>query len=504
MSHSSFARTSGILLHPSSLPGPYGIGDIGPVAHQWVRWLASAGQTWWQILPLNPTGGDGSPYQSFSAFAGNLALLSPELLHRDGLIRRRPDAEPEDGRPINHVAVLERKLALVREAFEQYRAGQTPTGIQSGFAAYCRQEADWLDGYARFMAFRTAVGNKPLADWPVALRTNLPAAVSALENGLGAAVVLHKYGQYLFDRQWTELRTVCQESGVKLIGDAPIFVSADSADVWTHSGQFLLDTAGRPTAVAGVPPDYFSPTGQLWGNPLYNWEAMAKDGFRWWAARIRRLLSQVDVVRLDHFRGFAAAWHVPVGDKDAIGGQWVPGPGRKLFDALRKELGELPIIAEDLGLITPDVDELRLACGFPGMRVIQFMVGEPSNPYWPHNYDTQTVAYTGTHDNDTSAGWYGKLDDGARWKLGEYLGKRMDDPAWELIRLAWLSVATVAIAPLQDVLGLGSEARMNVPGVATGNWGWRVRLEQFKGSESERLRELTRIANRLPPPKGHG
>ena len=490
------ARSSGILLHPTSLPGPFGVGDLGPTAHQWVRWLASAGQSWWQILPLNPTGGGGSPYQCYSAFAGNVALLSPELLHRDGLADLPPDAVARDG--IDHAAVLKLKNGLVRQAWDRFRGGKGPVGLRSEFDVYCQKEAGWLDGYALFAAVRAALGDAPLGDWSADLLARKPVALAAVEQELTGEVMLHRFGQFLFDRQWAELQATCREHGVKLIGDAPIFVSADSADVWAHPDQFLLDAHGRPTAVAGVPPDYFSPTGQHWGNPLYDWDAMAKDGYRWWAARLKRLFQQVDVVRLDHFRGFAAAWHIPADETDATGGKWVPGPGAKLFDALRKQLGDLPIIAEDLGLITPDVDTLRLGCGFPGMRVLQFMIAEPTNQYWPHNYDPQTVAYTGTHDNDTTNGWYAKLDDGARWTLGQYLGKQVDDAAGELLRLAWLSVAELAVAPLQDVLGLGGEARMNVPGVAEGNWGWRFRTDQFKGGEADRLKELTRLANRLP------
>ncbi len=490
-------RSSGILLHPTSLPGPFGVGDLGPTAHQWVRWLASAGQSWWQILPLNPTGGGGSPYQCYSAFAGNVALLSPELLHRDGLADLPGDSVAEDGRTIDHAAVLKRKGGLVRQAWDRCRGGNGPGGLRAEFDVYCQKEAGWLDGYALFAAVRAALGDAPLGNWSADLLARQPVAVAAMQTELGGELMMHRFGQFLFDRQWAELQATCREHGVRLIGDAPIFVSADSADVWTHPDQFRLDADFRPTVVAGVPPDYFSPTGQHWGNPLYDWEAMAADGYRWWAARLKRLFQQVDVVRLDHFRGFAAAWHIPAGETDATGGKWVPGPGAELFDALRKQLGELPIIAEDLGLITPDVDALRLGCGFPGMRVLQFMIAEPTNQYWPHNYDSRTVAYTGTHDNDTTNGWYARLDDGARWTLGQYLGKHVDDAAGELLRLAWLSVAELAVAPLQDVLGLGGEARMNVPGVAEGNWGWRFRTDEFTGGEADRLRELTRMANRL-------
>ncbi|MGL6096379.1 MAG: 4-alpha-glucanotransferase, partial [Fimbriiglobus sp.] len=311
-------------------------------------------------------------------------------------------------------------------------------------------------------------------------------------------VGMHRFGQFLFDRQWSHLRKYAADRKVKLLGDAPIFVSGDSADVWANRDQFLYAADGTPKAVAGVPPDYFSPTGQLWGNPLYDWDRMAATGYSWWAARLRRQLTQVDLIRLDHFRGFAAAWHVPPKDPTAMHGTWMPGPGRKLFDAVKAALGSLPLVAEDLGVITPDVDALRLGLGLPGMAVLQFALSGPENAYWPHNFAANTVAYTGTHDNDTTAGWYASLSDVQKWVLGEYLGKTTDSPAWDLIRLAWASVAVLAITPLQDLLELGAAARMNVPGVADGNWAWRVRSDQFPHWLADRLGGLTRVYNRVP------
>jgi 4-alpha-glucanotransferase len=494
-----FPRSSGVLLHPTSLPGPFGIGDLGPEAHRWVKTLAAARQTWWQILPLGPVGAGNSPYQSFSAFAGNVALLSPELLVRDGLL----PASFLHGRwfPWDHVdydQVTPFKQAVVREAWDQFRGGQGPAGLRDEFDAYRQREAGWLDDYALFTAIRDALSGASLPKWPADVRRRAPAALVALEKELAAEVMMHRFGQFLFDRQLAELKRVAADHKVKLIGDAPIFVSGDSSDVWAHPDLFLLDKEGEPRVVAGVPPDYFSPTGQHWGNPLYDWDRMAGTGYRWWVDRVRRNLDQVDVLRLDHFRGFAAAWHIPAGEKDATRGKWMPGPGKKLFDRLAADLGKLPIIAEDLGLITDDVHELREATGLPGMRVLQFALGGPDSPHWPHNFDRRTVCYTGTHDNDTTNGWYAKLDDGQRWTLGEYLGRPAHSPAWELIRFAWSSVALLAVAPLQDVLELGSEARMNVPGVATGNWRWRFRPDQLRPETIDRLAGLTGLYNRVP------
>lgn len=492
-------RSSGVLLHPTSLPGPFGVGDLGLTAQEWVRTLAAFGQTWWQVLPLTPTGAGGSPYQSVSAFAGNVALLSPELLDRDGLLPAGfADGQTFPADQVDFPRVLDFKAKLLRAAWDRFQGGKGPAGLRAEFEAYCDKEAGWLTDYALFQAIRDALGGAGLADWPADVLARKPAAVAALETKLDVEIRIHRFGQFLFDRQWAELRWVCAKSKVKLIGDAPIFVSADSADVWANPDQFLLDKRFKPTVVAGVPPDYFSPTGQHWGNPLYDWDRMAATGYSWWTARLTRLFQQCVVVRLDHFRGFAAAWHIPAGDKDATRGTWGPGPGAKLFDALTAKLGELPLIAEDLGLITPDVHAIRERFGYPGMRVLQFMLGGPDNPYWPHFYDRNTVAYTGTHDNDASAGWYAKLTDEDKRTVARYLGREVGSPAADLIRLAWASVADLAITPLQDVLELGTEARMNVPGVADGNWGWRFTPDQIKPGQFERLADLTSIYHRKP------
>jgi len=493
----AFPRSSGVLLHPTSLPGQFGIGDLGPNAQRWIQFLAAARQSWWQILPLGPTGAGNSPYQSFSAFAGNIALLSPEWLVRDGLLPASVLGASYPTEKVDFEAVLPFKTGLLRQAWASLRGSKGRPGIRAEFDAYCKQEANWLDDYATFMAVRASLGDRPLTEWPADLHNRVPVAIAAVQKELADEIAMHRLGQFLFDRQWAELKRFAHDHHVGIIGDAPIFVAGDSADVWTNPDQFLLDSAGLPTAVAGVPPDYFSPTGQHWGNPLYDWKRMAETGYEWWTARVKRMLTQTDLVRFDHFRGFAAAWHIPAGEKVATNGKWVTGSGRALFDKLFEAIGPLPLIAEDLGLITEDVHALREGIGLPGMRVLQFALAGPESPHWPHNFEPNTAVYTGTHDNDTTNGWYAKLNDHDRWTLGEYLGRAAHSPAWELIRFAWQSVAVLAIAPLQDLLELGTEARMNVPGVAEGNWGWRVRPENFTHSVAERLAGLTQMFNRV-------
>ena len=489
-------RSAGVLLHPSSLPGPFGIGDLGPAAYRWVETLAAAKQTWWQILPLGPTGAGDSPYQSFSAFAGNINLLSPELLEREGLVSSAEWAGKSF--PEGHVAYEEVeafKAGLLQAVWDGFKSGRAGH-LRDPFAEFRHREAGWLDGFARFMAIRDALGGAGLAKWPVELCRRDPAALASMEIDLADQVMRQKFGQFLFDRQWSALKAFAHDKRVRVIGDIPIFVAPDSADVWTNPKQFLVDQTCTPREVAGVPPDYFSADGQHWGNPLYDWPAMAADGYAWWVARVRQCLKQVDLVRLDHFRGFRQAWHIPAGETTARNGKWVDGPGKPLFDRLREAVGGLPFIAEDLGLITPDVHELRESLGLPGMRVIQFGLDGPKNPYLPHNYERNTVAYTGTHDNDTTNGWYATLNDRDRKFLADLVGHPFGDPAWELIRMASASVARLAVAPLQDVLSLGGEARMNVPGRPTGNWQWRARPEDFKPGLVERLGELTERYNR--------
>ncbi|VTT98380.1 4-alpha-glucanotransferase : 4-alpha-glucanotransferase OS=Chloroflexus aurantiacus (strain ATCC 29364 / DSM 637 / Y-400-fl) GN=Chy400_4186 PE=3 SV=1: Glyco_hydro_77 [Gemmataceae bacterium] len=498
MSTPTVPRTSGILLHPTSLPGPFGVGDLGPVAYRWVETLAAMKQSWWQILPLGPTGAGDSPYQSFSAFAGAIKLLSPEVLRDEGLVepsfwagKHFPDHEVDFG------LVNPFKTALLHEAWANFKAGKG-AHLKAAFAEYATAEAAWLNDFALYTAIRDALGGLSLPDWPKELLHRKPAALAAAAKENADAVQMHKFGQFLFDRQWSQLRAFAAERGIKIIGDAPIFVAGDSADVWANAGEFLLDAELNPTVVAGVPPDYFAADGQHWGNPLYDWDRMEKSEYAWWTARIVRQLKQVDLIRLDHFRGFAQAWHIPAAEKTARKGKWVDGPGMKLFTKLRSVLKGLPLIAEDLGLITPDVVALRDDLGLPGMRVLQFALNGPHDLHWPHNYVPNSACYTGTHDNETVNGWFGSLNEDNKRYLGLTLGHYIGDPAWELIRLAWASVSALAVAPLQDVLSLGNDARMNKPGVAEGNWRWRFRVDQFRPDVIDRLRDLTALYNRIP------
>lgn len=490
-------RTSGILLHPTSLPGPFGVGDLGPVAYRWIDTLAAMKQSWWQILPLGPTGFADSPYQSFSAFAGNINLLSPEALEREGLISHSSWAGrwfPDDH--FDSDAVVPFKAALLRAAWENFHAGNVPK-LRPLFEEYCHREQAWLDDYALFTAIRAELKEAPLSKWPAELVRREKQPLATWRAKLRDPIEMVQFGQFLFDRQWTALKAYAAGKRIQIIGDIPIFVSGDSADVWANRHLFLVDELCNPTVVAGVPPDYFSADGQHWGNPIYDWKAMHADGYAWWASRVRHTLKQVDLIRLDHFRGFAQAWHIPAGEKTARNGKWVDGPGRELFDAMKTKLGALPFIAEDLGVITPDVEELRESLALPGMRVLQFAMDTPKNPYLPCNYEPETVAYTGTHDNDTTVGWWRALNSRDQSVIGEYIGHWVHEPAWEMMRLAWGSVAKLAIAPLQDALGIGSEGRMNVPGKAAGNWRWRFRWEYFPYGVVERIADLTERFNRL-------
>ncbi|MFL5341614.1 MAG: 4-alpha-glucanotransferase [Gemmataceae bacterium] len=490
------SRAAGVLLHPTSLPGPFGIGDLGPAAYAWVDALARARQMWWQILPLGPTGPGDSPYQCYSAFAGNPNLVSPELLIRDGLLRPDDLHSPKfPPGPVDYGAAIPYKAALLDRAWENFRGGAAPA-LKAVFEDFNQRNADWLYDYAFFMALKDDQGGATWQDWPAPLRSRQPEALAMARARLGDLIGRRQFRQFLFFRQWDALHHHATSRGVKIMGDAPIFVSGDSADVWANPHLFLLDLDRKQRVDAGVPPDYFSPTGQLWGNPIYDWAEAKKSGYAWWIARLRSTLAQVEVVRLDHFRGFAAAWHIPHGAKTAIGGQWVPGPGADLFHKLRQHLGGLPLIAEDLGLITPDVEALRDEFRLPGMCVLQFAFSDPHNRYLPHNYTVNSVAYTGTHDNDTTRGWFARLGESERDFVRRYLGRDGSDIAWDFIRLAWSSTADLAIAPLQDVLNLGGEARMNTPGQREGNWRWRLPDGVLTDGVWARLAELTELYSR--------
>jgi 4-alpha-glucanotransferase len=486
-------------MHPVSLPGPFGIGDLGPEAHAWIDRLANTKQTWWQILPLGPTGFGDSPYSSFSAFAGNPLLISPERLVEDGLLPRS-DIEGIQLPPerVDYGVVPELKGRWLARAWDRFKNG-TYHALRQEFDAFRAAQASWLDDFALFMAIKQLCGGADWQHWPEDLRLREPAALESARRNLADVVGYQQFCQLLFYRQWQAVRRHAAEKGVRLIGDVPIFVAADSVDVWANSRLFLLDEKSRPRVIAGVPPDYFNQTGQKWGNPHYDWAAHKQTGYAWWLARVRAALAQVDLVRLDHFLGFVSAYHIPAGNTTAEVGEWVPGPGADLFEALRSALGGLPFIAEDLGIVTPEVDALRDSFGLPGMRILQFAFGGATeNRFLPHNYERNTVVYTGTHDNDTTWGWYNSINETERDLLRRYLGRDCKDVTWDLIRLAWMSVADLAMTTLQDVLNLGSEARMNFPGKESGNWGWRFRWDMKTEGASARLAELTTLYAREP------
>jgi 4-alpha-glucanotransferase len=490
-------RSAGILLHPTSLPGPYGIGDLGPASFLWIDTLDRARQRWWQVLPLGPTGYGDSPYQSFSTFAGNTYLLSPELLLKDGLLEKADLADlsfPQDH--VDYGAIFDFKVKLLSKAWARFQTNKAPT-LKGPFDEFVTKQAAWLDDYALYMALKGANEGASWQSWPNDLLLRKPAALDKAKRELAGPVGMYKFGQYLFFRQWKAVKQYANSKNIRLIGDVPIFVSSDSADVWANPELFYLDAKRQPKVVAGVPPDYFSSTGQLWGNPLYDWAAAKRTDYAWWVARLRSCLEQVDVVRIDHFRGFESYWEVPAGNPTAEHGKWVKGPGADLFTQLKKSFGTLPLIAEDLGIITAEVDALRTAFNLPGMRILQFAFsGDPKDRYLPHNYDRNTVVYTGTHDNDTTQGWYATTSDKERDFVRRYLARDGGDVSWDFIRAAWSSVADYAIAPLQDILNLGTEARMNMPGRAVGNWGWRFRSDAINDGILGRLAEMTGIYGR--------
>ena len=493
-------RASGLLLHITSLPSPYGVGDVGPPALAWIDRLADAGQRWWQLLPLGPTGYGNSPYQSLSSFAGNRLLISPDWLVEDGLLNRSecqfrsfPPGE------VDYTAVIPFKREVVQKAWASFQAGARPD-LRPAYEQFQREQAYWLEDYALFRALKIKFHEAHHLEWPADLALRQPAAIDRARREMAHDIGHQCFTQFLWFRQSERLKAYAHRNGVRLIGDVPFFVSPDSSDVWANPELFLLDEHHQPRFVAGVPPDYFSAHGQLWGNPPYDWEVLRQTGYRWYISRLRSLLTHVDVIRLDHFRGFAAAWYVPAGAPTAETGEWVPGPGAEFFQAVKAELGALPFIAEDLGMITPDVYALRDRFHLPGMRVLQFAFdGRADNPYLPHNYVPNTVVYTATHDNTPTRSWFEELPDDQRQNLWAYLQRvsgGSDEVAPALMELAWSSMAALAIAPVQDLLNLGSEARMNVPGRAEGNWGWRLSPDMLSGVAFERLRNLTKGANR--------
>ena len=499
------ARASGLLLHPTSLPGPGGIGELGAAAYRFADFLAHARQTLWQILPLGPIGHGYSPYAATSAFAGNPLLIALEPLVERGLLepdQTAPTPEAPLGR-VDYEAAWRRKQRALTAAWQRFNR-QASGEDRQRFESF-RQAHAWLDDFALFAALKDGHGGLPWYEWEPELIQRRPAALAARRRELGDAIGLHAFSQFIFFEQWLGLKAYANQRGIRLIGDIPIFVAHDSVDVWANQGIFFLESDGQPSVVAGVPPDAFSATGQRWGNPLYNWDRLAEVGYDWWIERFRGTLELVDTVRLDHFRGFEAYWEVPGEAETAVDGRWVPGPGEPLFQAVEAALGRVPMIVEDLGLITPAVERLRERLGYPGMKVLQFAFGDDAagpvlgrNPYLPHNYTRDCVVYTGTHDNDTTIGWYASLDESVRHSVRRYLGVDGSDIAWDLIRRALGSVADLAIVPLQDVLSLGNEARMNLPGSQLGNWSWRYRDDQLRDEAGARLAELTAVYARLP------
>jgi 4-alpha-glucanotransferase len=505
-----FPRSCGILLHPASLPSKFGVGDFGPEAFRFVDFLQSAGAKLWQVLPLNPTGYGDSPFQCFSASAGNPLFLSPEKLVERGVLSPSDISNvaefPEDS--VEYGRVIRYKTPLLRKAADNFFA-KTSSRDDDSFRQFCTEHSGWLDEFALFMALK---GEHDLVAWtkwsrPLALRD--PGALGEARKRLARDIDAHKYWQFEFFNQWRELREYAQMRGGRIIGDIPIYVAHDSADVWANRDLFLLDANGNPEKIAGVPPDYFSATGQLWGNPIYDWPLMKQQGYAWWIERFRAALRLYDFVRIDHFRGFEAYWEIPGGDKTAERGTWVKGPGAELFSVLQRELGELPIIAENLGVITPEVEAIRHEFGLPGMAILQFAFGnDPQGPsFRPHNYPREIVAYTGTHDNDTVVGWWNSSGASDSIRTPEdvekehafaraYLGFTDEPINWVLMRGILRSVANTAIIPMQDLLGLGSAARMNLPGTSSGNWRWRMLPEALDPALAARLRELCSVYDR--------
>jgi 4-alpha-glucanotransferase len=505
----SFPRSSGILLHPTSLPGPYGIGELGSAAHRFADFLRDTGQRIWQVLPLGPSGYGDSPYQSFSAFAGNPLLISLDTLVERGYL----DPHELESRPefptgqVDFGAVIAWKVPLLQQAFRSFQ-GSSATE-RKAFAAFCERHSGWLDEFALFMALKETHNNVAWTQWEHDLAVRKPDAIERTCHQLHDAIECNKFIQFEFERQWSDLKAHCSRNNIRIMGDVPIYVALDSAEVWANRDLFELDETGRPKVVSGVPPDYFSATGQLWGNPIYRWEVHAETGYAWWIARLRRSLEMIDTIRLDHFRGFEAYYEIPGGETTAVKGVWIKGPGAAFFKALENALGRLPIVAENLGVITPEVEALRTRFGFPGMAILQFAFGkDPQAPdFKPHNYPRHLVAYTGTHDNDTVVGWWRSTVGAGSTRTSadvmaeleyarRYLNTDGHEINWVMIRTLLASVADTALLPLQDVLGVGSEGRMNLPGTSSGNWRWRFRSEDLTPAKSARLKQLVETYER--------
>lgn len=502
-----FPRSSGVLLHPTSLPGRYGIGDLGEWAYRFVDWLEAAGQTVWQILPLGPTSYGDSPYQTLSAFAGNPNLVSLDKLVEEGWLTDQDLAGvpnfPQDR--VDYGWIIGYHNDKLNLAYERFEASGTPEQ-KAAFDAWAGENAYWLDDYTLFIALKDSHGGRPWVEWPEGEALRQPAALDAARRNHQKRINQHRFRQWVFYQQWFDLKAYANSKDIRLIGDIPIFVAHDSSDVWANRDQFYLDEKGNPTVVAGVPPDYFSKTGQRWGNPLYRWDMMQSSGYAWWISRLRATLSLVDVVRIDHFRGFEAYWRIPAEEETAVKGAWIPGPGADLFNAIENALGgALPIIAEDLGVITEGVEKLRDEFGLPGMKVLQFAWSDPKNPFLPHNHIPNCVVYSGTHDNNTSVGWWNnEVSADTRQFIFDYLNRgEIYEINWALIRLGMASVGHTFVATMQDILGLGPEGRMNTPGVESGNWTWRMTPGVFDNTAiHDRLTHLTYLYRRRADQRG--
>lgn len=490
----NFERSSGLLFHPTSLPSPYGIGSLGKEAYSFVDFLKKASQKLWQVFPLGPTGYGDSPYQCFSAFAGNPLLIDLDLLIEQGLLSKSAIAciELEEDK-IDFGALINFKIPLLRLSFERFI--EISNSVQQNkFNNFLKENHFWLHDYALFRAIKDKFGGKSWLEWDKSSKFRDSAVLAKYETELAHEINFHKYMQFQFFEQWYSLKKYANDNGIKIVGDIPIFVALDSSDAWANPELFLFDEERNPVKVAGVPPDYFSATGQLWGNPLYNWEILEKTNFEWWIKRVEMNLKVSDIVRIDHFRGFESFWAVPFGEPTAINGEWTLCPGKKLFHAIEKALGKAPIIAEDLGLITPEVEDLRDTFSFPGMKILQFAFdSKDESNHLPHTCLRNSVIYTGTHDNDTIVGWYEKASPDDKAFAKEYLNIRENEPiAWQFMRGAWASIADLALAPVQDLFEMDSSARMNTPGVASGNWQWRIKKGMLTDEVAAKLSKLTK------------
>jgi 4-alpha-glucanotransferase len=498
----AFPRSSGILLHPTSLPSPHGIGDLGQGAYDFIDFLHRTHQTYWQVLPLGPTGYGNSPYLCYSAIAGNPLLINPDRLVTEGWLSSSDLQPMVENTSVDFETITLNKIELLETACRNFRK-QNSNPEQQKFHKFISNQAHWLEDYALFMALHEHYQDAPWYEWPSTIAQRQPAAIKEERQRLADRIIYQQFVQFVFHDQWLALKEYAGERGVQIIGDIPIYVAHDSADVWANPDIFQLDPeTGLVQQMAGVPPDYFSETGQLWGNPVYNWERLQETNFAWWIGRFRALLTLVDIIRIDHFRGFEAYWAVPQGEKTAMSGEWIEAPGTEFFQELEKQLGHLPILAEDLGVITPEVEELRDRFGFPGMKVLQFAFGsDNANPFLPFNFDRNFVVYTGTHDNDTTIGWFEQTEDHERDRVLRYLGGISGlGIHWDLIRLASSSVANQVILPMQDVLGGDGSARMNFPGTIENNWQWRYKTDQLTPEIEQQLLRLTEAYGRSPNP----